>query len=363
MQELPELNRRRLIFGMVFIAVSLGALYFLLPRLAGFHETWGQLADGEWWLLVLAAIAEVLSIAGYAVLYHTVFARGVPRVTWSVTVQITLAGIAAIRLLAAAGVGGVVITAWALRRAGLGGSLIAQRLVALYVIQYAIYLGALVIFGLGLWFGLFPGGGSFSLTIVPAIFGALAIVLVLAMSFIPQDFERLAHLAHRRSVIGRWAARLAKAPESVGSGVREAIALVRERRVGLLGAIAYWAFDIACLGLSFKAFNEDVPIAVLVMGYFVGTLGSLLPLPGGIGGIEGGMIGAFAAFGIPAERAVVSVLAYRAISFWLPTIPGIVGFFKLRSTVRAWQQADREPASAGPGLGATLALRPDAQER
>jgi uncharacterized protein (TIRG00374 family) len=85
-----------------------------------------------------------------------------------------------------------------------------------------------------------------------------------------------------------------------------------------------------------------VPVAQLIMGYFIGTLGSLLPLPGGVGGVEGGMIGAFAAFDVPAGRAVVGVLAYRAISFWLPTIPGIVGYLRLRITVRGWQLADAE---------------------
>jgi uncharacterized protein (TIRG00374 family) len=83
-----------------------------------------------------------------------------------------------------------------------------------------------------------------------------------------------------------------------------------------------------------------------VMGYFLGTLGSLLPLPGGIGGVEGGMIGAFAAFGMPAGRAVVAVLAYRAISFWLPTLPGIGGYVGLRSTVRGWRSADAEQPEA-----------------
>jgi len=119
--------------------------------------------------------------------------------------------------------------------------------------------------------------------------------------------------------------------------------LIRERRFGLLGAVGYWAFDIAVLGVSFKAFGADVWVAVLVMGYFLGTLGSLLPLPGGIGGVEGGMIGAFVAFGVPADRAVIAVLAYRAISFWLPTLPGIAGYVGLRSTVRTWQAVDAEP--------------------
>ena len=86
-------------------------------------------------------------------------------------------------------------------------------------------------------------------------------------------------------------------------------------------------------------------MAVLVMGYFLGTLGSLLPLPGGVGGVEGAMIGAFVAFGVPASSAVVAVLAYRAISFWLPTLPGIAGYLALRSTVRGWRAADAKHAS------------------
>jgi uncharacterized protein (TIRG00374 family) len=109
----------------------------------------------------------------------------------------------------------------------------------------------------------------------------------------------------------------------------------------LLGAIAYWSFDIAVLGVSLRAFGSVVGVPVLVMSYFLGTLGSLLPLPGGIGGVEGGMIGALAAFGVPGGRAVVGVLAYRAISFWLPTLPGIAGYVALQSRVRSWRAADR----------------------
>jgi uncharacterized protein (TIRG00374 family) len=132
----------------------------------------------------------------------------------------------------------------------------------------------------------------------------------------------------------------------MGAGVRTAVKVLRERPVALLGAAGYWGFDIAVLGLSFRAVGQVVPVAVLVMGYFIGTLGSLLPLPGGIGGVEGGMIGAFAAFGVPGDRAVIGVLAYRAISFWLPTIPGIVGYLRLRVTVRGWQLADQAAAVA-----------------
>lgn len=336
-------TRGKILLGAGFIIAALGGLYFLVPKLAGLNQTWGQLKRGDPLLLAVAAGFEMLSIAGYAVLFRTVFARGMSRLSWRASVEIPLAGIAAIRLLAAAGAGGVAVTVWALRRAGMTSRVIACRIAANYSIQYSLYLLALVVCGLGLWAGVFAGQGPVALTLIPAIFSAVALALGAAMGLVPDDFERrLERLAKRSGRIGRLAARFATLPATLGSGVRTALELVRERRIGLLGAVAYWAFDIAVLGVSFRAFGSSVPVAVLVMGYFLGTLGSLLPLPGGIGGVEGGMIGAFAAFGVSAGHAVIAVLAYRAISFWLPTLPGVGGYFTLRSTVRGWRIADIE---------------------
>jgi len=51
-----------------------------------------------------------------------------------------------------------------------------------------------------------------------------------------------------------------------------------------LGAVAYWGFDIGALWASFRAFGHSPRGAVLVTGYYVGRLGTALPLPGGIGG-------------------------------------------------------------------------------
>jgi putative heme transporter len=86
-----------------------------------------------------------------------------------------------------------------------------------------------------------------------------------------------------------------------------------------------------------------------VMGYFVGTLGNTLPLPGGIGGVEGGMIGTFLAFGVSAPLTVLAVLGYRTISYWLPTVPGAIAYFQLRHTVSDWHADDeRNEASRTP---------------
>lgn len=338
-----HLTRRNMVFAGMFMVAALVGLYFIVPKLAGLNQTWGQLRHGNPWWLAVAAGLEMFSVASYAVLFRTVFARGFSRLNWRASIQIPLAGIAGIRLLAAAGAGGVAVTVWALRRAGMTPRVIACRMAANYSVQYSLYLLALIVCGLGLWAGVFSGQAPFELTVLPAVFGAVAIALGAAMGLVPGDFERrLEHLAGRSGRVGRLAARLATLPATLGSGVRTAVELIGERRLGLLGAVGYWGFDIAVLGTSFRAFGTVVPVAVLIMGYFLGTLGSLLPIPGGIGGVEGGMIGAFAAFGVPANHALIAVLSYSAIAFWLPALPGVAGYVALRSTVRRWREADAE---------------------
>jgi uncharacterized protein (TIRG00374 family) len=113
----------------------------------------------------------------------------------------------------------------------------------------------------------------------------------------------------------------------------------------VLGAVAWWGFDIATLWACFHAFGPAPPVGVVVMAYFLGMLGNLLPLPGGIGGVDGGMIGAFIAFGVSSDLAIVAVLAYRGFAFWLPTVPGAIAYLQLRRTVNRWAEEPR-PARA-----------------
>src|ERR1700733_8732243 len=227
---IAPVSRRTLIVGVLFIVLALVGLYFLVPKLAGLNATWGQLKSGDPIMLAVAAGLEVLSVAGYVVLFRTVFARGFPRLNWRASVEIPLAGIAAIRLLAAAGAGGVAVTVWALRRAGMAPRVIACRIAANYSIQYSLYLLAIVVAGLGLWSGAFSGGGPTALTLIPAILSAVALGLGAAMGLLPDDFERrLDRLSPRP---GRWAGRppgCAPPPATLGSGVRTALGLIRDR--------------------------------------------------------------------------------------------------------------------------------------
>ncbi len=196
--------------------------------------------------------------------------------------------------------------------------------------------------------GVLPGGGSFALTVVPALVAVLLFVTAGAMALLPGDIER--RLSRSAAGSGRFSKLLARGvtvPALAATGVRTAIGLVRERDPGLLGAVAWWGFDIAVLWAMFHAFGTPPPFTVIWMAYFIGMLGNLLPLPGGLGGVEGGMIGALVAFGVDFNLAVVAVLAYRGISFWLPTIPGAIAYLQLRRTVARWKQED---------LGATVSV-------
>ena len=341
-------RRQAIIFGGFVVAV-VAFLYFGLPRLAGFDDTWSRIKQGDPAWLLACLVLELISFGGYVWLFRAVFVRGSERMTWRVSYQITMAGLAATRLFAAAGAGGAALTAWALRRSGMRARLVAVRMVAQYVLLYGVYMLSLIIVGVGLYTGVLPGGGDFAITIVPAIFAASVIAITLAFTLVPTQIDRT--LERWSGGEGRWAGllvQLSKAPAAVSAGVREAITIVRERDGGAAGAIVWWYFDIATLWAAFNAFGQAPPFAVIVMGYFVGMMANLLPLPGGLGGVDGGMIGAFAAFGVPFSLATVAVLTYRAFAFWLPTIPGAIAYFQLRATVQQWRDeaaAKREGAT------------------
>ncbi len=351
-EEMPRvaITRRRLLASIVFVVSIVAFLYFVLPKLVGLQDTWNRIEHGNAWWFAVSAVLEVLSFGGYIVLFRAVFVRPPSRIDWRESYQITMAGLAATRLFASAGAGGIALTGWALRRSGLDARVAACRLVAFMVMLYAVFMVTLVLDGLGLYLGVIPNHGApFAITVIPAIFGGGVIAIFLAVSLVPGDFERF---VGRGTGGTRWysklARKLAALPATVGTGVRTAIGLVRSRDPMLLGAVAWWGFDICVLWACFHAFGASPPKGVIVMSYFVGMFGNALPLPGGIGGVDGGMIGAFAAFGVNAQVAIVAVLAYRAFAFWLPTLPGAVAYLQLRRTVHRWDEA----RALGPGADA-----------
>jgi uncharacterized protein (TIRG00374 family) len=333
-----QVTRRNVVVLGGFLLASVAALYFLLPQLAGLDDTWNRINDGRPVWTIAALLLTVGMFVGYVAMFRGVFVRAGSRIGWRASYQITMAGLAASRLFAAGGAGGLVLTAWALRRSGMRKRTVADKTIAFLVLTYLPYAIAVVICGFGLHWGLFSGEDPFSLTFVPAVVALILLAFAFAIAFIPTDLERrMAPMAKRDDKLGRVMRQLATVPAATSAGVRDAIDHLRSRDPALFGAVLYWAFQIAVLWAAFHAFGDSPPLAVLVQAFFIGMLGNLLPIPGGVGGVEGGMIGAFAAFGVDSGLAVVAVLVYRAFTFWLPLLPGVIAYFRLRRTVEGWR--------------------------
>jgi uncharacterized protein (TIRG00374 family) len=355
-----QMTRDRALLLGLFVVSAIAFLYFVLPQLSGVKNTWDRLDQGDPWWIALALVFQVLAMGSYVLLFQGVHVPPGSPITYRESYLITMAGLAATRLFAAGGAGGVALTAWALRRSGMPRREVAERMIAFLVLLYGVYMLAMVVCGLGLYFGLFDGPDTFALTILPAALALVAILVMIAIGLVPGDLERrLDGFNPSNARVAKVVRRMATVPASMSGGVRFALNSTRRPDAAMVGTFTWWLFNIAVLYAAFRAFGDAPPVAVLVMGYFVGLLGNLLPLPGGIGGVDGGMIGAFAAFGVDPGLALVAVLVYRLFAFWLPTIPGGIAYFQLRGTVNRWTAQRRlenpaQPASEAPATGATI---------
>ena len=122
-----RLTRRSLSVSIIFVLSAVAFLYFVLPKLLGLGRTWNRIQHGDPWWLGAAALLECLSFLSYIVLFRTVFVRGGTRIDLRASYEITMAGLAATRLFASAGAGGIALTAWALRRSGWRSARAAPR--------------------------------------------------------------------------------------------------------------------------------------------------------------------------------------------------------------------------------------------
>ena len=339
---------RRLAQTALLVVLIIAAIYVLFPKIVGVENGIKKLGKGDPLWLAVAVGFGLTMFASYVALFRGVVGERV-RLNWSESYQITMAGLAATRLFSAGGAGGIVLTFWALRRAGMPRKETAARMVAFLVLHYAVYMFTLLIDGILLRTGVFSGPAPPGLTVVPAAFGGGVIVLFLLIALVPGDLERRFSRASQEHFWGRMLRRLATVPSTAAVGVREALAFVREPSRGGLavaGAIGFWAAQIGILWACFRAFDASVPLAVVVQGFFVGMLANLLPLPGGVGGVDAGLIGTFAIFDLPeisGGTLFAAVFTYRLIAFWLPMLPGIVAFFQLRSTVNRWKVERASP--------------------
>jgi uncharacterized protein (TIRG00374 family) len=345
------LGDRRRMFGVLaaFVLLIVG-VYVLIPKISGVKGSLNKLTDPSWGWVVVAIGFNGFSFIAYAALFRGILGgrdeqHGIyRRLNFSASFNITMAGLAASTLFSAAGAGGIALTYWALRKAGMERRRAACRMVAFLVLLYTVYAGALIVFGILLRTGVFSGEAPLGGTIVPAGLAAAAVLVAALIALIPDDLERRIERYQSK----RWVRRMATVPATVSSGVRTASDYLRHPRSGstaILGAVGYWVGMVGILWASFHAYGGGVPFAVVVMGFFVGMAANLAPSPaGGVGTLDAGLIGAFLLYGIPIGTVLPAVLTFRLVGFWLPIIPGLISYFALRRTVRSWEEEeDRLP--------------------
>lgn len=309
-----------------------------INALPGLDEVRARLQGAEPVWVVAIVLAEAASCGGYLLVFRSTFCS---TMSWRLSYDIAMAELAANSLLPAGGAGGLALGVWALRQAGMPTGHIARRTVAFFVVTSAANFFALVIVGLGVFVGILAGRGSALLTLVPALITALGVLLVVLS-------PKLLRAVGKRGAdadAGHWrgrARRMLRAWLTAGAdGVDQAIELLRAHSVGVtVGSFSYMAFDIAALGFGFAAVGQVPSFGVLVLGYLIGQLGNLIPVPGGIGGTEGALIGIFALYGVNLTEATAAVLLYRLFQLLVPAVLGTPAFVLLRrKLVRAEQPA------------------------
>jgi len=352
--EISFFSRRRVIQTLIVVVLLIFAIYLLFPKLVGLESAIGKLGEGDPKWISIAVGCNILAYLGFVTLFKGIVGADVLPLTWRESYEITMAGLAATLLFSAGGAGGVALNYWALRRAGMGRRRAACRMVAFLVLLYTVYVTAVIVFGLLLRTGVLSGEAPLELTVIPAAIAGLVIALGLLVTLIPGDLQRRLEAFRDGGRLAKLFHRLAPVPETAARGVRTAIEIVRHPQQGwiaILGAIGYWAANVAILWASFKAYGVQVPLGVVVQGFFVGLAANLFPFaPAGVGAVDAGMIGAFVLFGLPGDEVFAAVLTYRLNAFWLPIPFGIVAFLQLRHTVQRWEvegkPIDRLPAAS-----------------
>ena len=306
--------------GLISLLVFFGLVVALLLAVPGLRSAGDRISDAKPLWIVVSIIFELLSCAGYVVLFELIFGK----IGGRLSARLALSELAVNSVVSVSGVGGIALGAWVLRSRGVSVRRIAKRSVLIFILTSAVNVSAVVVLGVLMGTGLLPGSTNPLLTILPAAAALLTIIATFALGKLAATVaERLS--AHERLVV---------ALAALGGGVDEALRLIRAYDWRLLGSVGYWLFDNLCLFTCLAAYGRTPALSAVMMAYLVGMLANSLPVPGGLGFVEGGLVGMLLLFGVhPASMVLAAVITYRAISLWIPSIIGAIAFLSLRREI------------------------------
>lgn len=307
------------------ILVVLGLLvHFLLPRLDTVGDSLLTLRTLTPWAIVMSVFMETLSYVANGMLLQSIVALAGDRMPARRAALIEI-GAASVALVAAGALGfGAAIYKWS--RAG-GISADAAMLASW--LPSVFDAAALILFALlgGIDLLLVHRLSRITIIALAIVVSLLSIVIVMAIALLARN-DWLRSISKR---VARIVKRFRPKWDSKGlfDGVESASRIWKEMQNGgwlrpaccsLLNLI----FDLLCLRYAFLAVGHGLPFHVLLAGYGVPLLlGRASFLPGGIAVVEVTMTALYGGLGVPANVAVVAVLTYRLISFWLPSLLGV----------------------------------------
>lgn len=319
----PRHLRNRLV--QVAIVVIAGAIVIkVVPGLSNVASVFNH-AKPVW--LVVAGLLEVGSMLSYVVIFRGVFC---PRMGRGMSFLIALSEQAANSLLPSGGVGGLALGGWALHRGGMSTGHIERRSVAFFFLTSAANVSALAVFGIAMGLGLFARSEPWTLTFLPAAVALLAIGAVLM--FVRTRRNTSTDKPTRNA--NPWRLRLRAVEVTLQDGTREAVELLRTGdRAIIAGSVGYLGFDIGALAACFAAYGSVPALSALVVAYVIGQLGAEIPVPGGIGGLDVGLVGMFVVYGTSAALATAAVLSFHAFLLFIPAVTGSIAFVRLRQVL------------------------------
>ncbi len=314
------------------IARRLGTLLFLgiavhlvLPEIASLEHSWQVVLSMRQWAVALALAAQAVSYTGSGYLLQATVGLVRQRLSLWRSVLVVL-GSASIGLVAGGTVGSSAATfRWTSEEGGSVESAALATLVPSLVNSLTIVLVSM--------FGLIRLLLAHALSQAQLIsFGAM--LATLAAAAVAAALA-LAHEAHATAILLRLGERVARLrrhtfdADSARKRIADLFGAWGAVRAGAwhrlaLGSLVNVAFDMLPLLALFAAAGDRITVGVLLAGYGLPLLLGRMAfvIPGGVGVVESSMAALYSSLGIPSANAVIVVLGYRLISFWLPSLLG-----------------------------------------
>lgn len=290
--------RKYYIIGGTLVVLSAVGLYGLLPRFGDFADSLQILREANIWFVVLAALASLFSVVCSAIIYTILAPR---RLYLGNTLLVQLSGLFVNRVLPA-GIGGLGLNYLYLRARR---HTVAQA-TAVVTLNNTVGFTGHILLTVGL-VALLPA--AFKNTSLPAYWLPVTVVvlLVLCLGVVALWHLRPSVFRSLKSVARYYAQRPQRLLLAVG--------------VSLLLTLS----NVLSLWLSCQALDVSIGFLAIFVAFTFGVvIGTATPTPGGLGGVEAGLVGALAIQSVPTPTALAVALLYRLVSYWFGLVVGAI---------------------------------------